>query len=185
MATTSDIKVGLFIIVEGELFSVVSHEFYKPGKGTAYVRTRLKNLKLGTTIERTFRSGDPVEVAHIEEKKLQYLYRAGDTFNFMDNETYEEVHMSKEKLGNALNFLKEHQELAVLFYDGNVVGVELPTFVILEVTETEPGVKGDTAKSGGKPAKVETGLNIQVPFFVNIGDKIKVDTRTSEYVERA
>lgn len=185
MITTSDFKQGMFLKIDGDLFSIVSYEFYKPGKGTAYVRTKLKNMKVGTTIDRTFRSGDAAEEAHVEEKKLQYLYQHGDTFNFMDNETYEEVSISKDRLGNALNFLKEHLDIIALVYEGNVVGVELPTFVVLEIKETEPGVKGDTAKSGGKPATLETGMTINVPFFINVGDKIKVDTRSGSYVERA
>lgn len=185
MITTSDFRQGMFLKIDGELYLIVSYEFYKPGKGTAYVRTKLRNIKQGTLIDRTFRSGDTAQEADIEEKSIQYLYQSADSFNFMDNQSFEEISVSREKLGSALNFLKEHLEITALVHEGEVVGIELPTFVVLEVTETEPGVKGDTAKSGGKPAKLETGLAIQVPFFINVGDKIKVDTRSGVYVERA
>ncbi len=184
MATTSDFRNGLTILLDGEIWTIVEFLHVNPGKGTAFVRTKLKNLKTGRVIDRTFRSGEKVEDVRIERKTMQYLYQSEGQYVFMDTETYEQVPISEEMLGDKRLFLKEGQEVEVLFHGETPVGVELPFFVELAVAKTEPGVRGDTASGGSKPATLETGAVIQVPLFINEGDVLKVDTRTGEYIER-
>jgi elongation factor P len=163
---------------------VVDFQHVKPGKGAAFVRTKMRNLKNSNILERTFRGDEKIDEAFIEERKLQYQYSAGDLFHFMDQENYEDVAMSKETLGDRVKFLKDNIDANAYFYKGEVLYVNLPNFVQYTVTHTEPGIKGDTAKSGTKPATIDSGANIQVPLFINQGDVIKVDTRSGSYVER-
>lgn len=183
MYSTPDFRRGLKIEINDEPFTIVSFQHVKPGKGGAFVRTKLKNLLNGNVVDRTFRSGEKVGKPDIEEKEMQYLYTDGD-FHFMDNDTYEQTALVADLVGNDKNFLQENSIVTVLFYKGRVVNLELPTFVILEVTEAEPGLKGDTASSVTKPVTVETGARINVPLFINPGDRLKIDTRTGEYMER-
>ena len=183
MYSTPDFRRGLRIEINDEPFIITSFQHVKPGKGGAFVRTKLKNLLNGNVVDRTFRSGEKVGKPDIEEKEMQYLYTDGD-FHFMDNDTYEQTALTSDVVGNAKNFLQENSLVTVLFYKGRVVNLELPTFVILEVTEAEPGLKGDTASSVTKPVTVETGARINVPLFINPGDRLKIDTRTGEYMER-
>ncbi len=184
MISTNQLKTSLTLLIDGSIYSVVEYVHVKPGKGSAFVRTKLRNLKTQNVIERTFKSGDKFEEAYIEQKKLQYLYRSGDTFHFMDEETYEQKEILKESLGVSCHYLKENAIVTVSYYDGNIINVIPSTFVELKVEYTEPGMKGDTAKSAYKAATLETGFTIQVPLFIETGDIIKVDTRTGEYVAR-
>ena len=187
MGTVSinQIKIGVTIELDGTPYMVTNVEHVKPGKGGAFVRTKLRNLKLDTMIERTFRSDDKIEEAYIEEKTLQFSYHSGDFTHFIDSETYEDIAIEKTKLREAHKFLKDNLEVTVLYHKGELVTVILPNFVVYTITHTEPGIKGDTAKSGGKPATIETGAIIQVPLFIDVGTKVKIDTRTGEYIERA
>lgn len=184
MISTNDFRTGLTIEVEGEIYTVVEFQHVKPGKGSAFVRSKLKNLRTGAVIERTFRAGEKVPRAHLERKEMQYLYREGDSFVFMDNETYEQVSLTPDQLGDSVKYLKDNMNIYLLTHDGNLIGVELPNFVELEVVAADPGVRGDTATGGTKSATLETGLTIQVPLFVEVGDVVRVDTRTGEYLER-
>jgi len=182
---TTYFRTGLKIELDGSPYSIVEFQHVKPGKGPAFVRTKLKNLLNGSVLEHTFRAGEKMGEPDIEEKKMQYLYKDGDSFIFMDNKSYEQISIPYETLGeNKANFLKENEEITALFYRGNPVNIDLPLFVMLKIVETDPGVRGDTAQGGTKPAKLETGGTVNVPFFLNEGDKIKIDTRTSEYLER-
>ena len=178
-------KVGVTILLEGEVFQIIETEHVKPAKGSAFVRTKLKKLRTGALLERTFRGQDTAEEAFVEQRKLQYLYCAQDMFHFMDQDNYDQLVISAEMLGGNTKFLKDNLEVLGLFYKEQVLNVIMPNFIELLVTETEPGIKGDTAKSGGKPAKVETGAIVSVPLFIDVGDKIKVDVRSGAYVERA
>lgn len=184
MISTNDFRTGLTIEVEGDVYTVVDFQHVKPGKGSAFVRSKLKNLRTGAVIERTFRAGEKLPRAHLERKEMQYLYREGDSYVFMDNETYEQVSLTTEQLGDNVKYLKENMNIYLLTHGGNLIGVELPNFVELEVVAADPGVRGDTATGGTKSATLETGLAIQVPLFVEVGDVIRVDTRTGEYLER-
>lgn len=184
MISTNDLRTGATIELDGEAWSVVEFQHVKPGKGAAFVRTRLKNVKTGNVVERTFRAGEKVAKANIEKKEMQYMYASGDEYQFMDQESYETVSIPADKLGDNVKWLKEGMIIEVMYFDGNIVGIDLPNFVELEVKDTPPGVKGDTASGGGKPATLETGAVIQVPFFVNPGDKVRVDTRTGQYLDR-
>ncbi len=185
MISVNDLRTGLTIEFEGTLYSVVEFMHVKPGKGAAFVRTKLKNLETGAVLERNFRAGERVNRAHIENKEMQYLYNTGDEYFFMDERTYEQVALGKDLLDDAVLFLKDNMTISVQFYQGRAIGVELPTFVELTVTQTDPGFKGDTATGGSKPATLETGLVVQVPLFVDQGEVIRVDTRTKEYLSRA
>lgn len=185
MISTSDFRTGLTIEFDNSIFVIVDFQHVKPGKGAAFVRTKLKNIETGSVVERTFNPRDKFEQAHIERRPTQYLYAGDDMWNFMDTETYDQFALSKNELGDAVKFLKENMELHLQFYKGKVIGVDLPVIVELEVVETEPGIKGDTASGGSKPAVMETGLVVQVPFFINVGDRLRIDTRTGEYSERA
>ncbi len=185
MYSTSDFRKGLKIEIDGKPFVIIEFLHVKPGKGGAFVRTKLKNMITGRVLDQTFRSGEKVGRPDLEEKEMQYLYKDGDTYCMMDNATYEQIFLTEEYVGDNRNFLLENITLKVLFYNNQPIGLDLPTFVILTVTQSEPGVKGDTATGVTKPATLETGYTLNVPLFVNEGDKIKVDTRTGEYVERA
>lgn len=184
MISTNDFRTGLTIEVDGEIYEVIDFQHVKPGKGAAFVRSKLKNLRTGAVIDRTFRAGEKVPRAHLDRREMQYLYRDGDSFVFMDNETYDQISLSEEQLGENVKFLKENMNIYLLTHEGKIIGVELPNFVELKVVDTEPGVRGDTAAGGTKPATLETGLVVQVPLFVEAGDVIRVDTRTGEYLER-
>lgn len=185
MISTNDFRNGTTFELDGEVFTVVEFQHVKPGKGSAFVRAKIKNMKSGAVVERTFNAGEKLPRARVERREMQYLYRSGDEFTFMDNETYEQTTLSAETLGTALNFLKENMTIALLTFDGRVMGVDLPNSVELTVTETEPGVKGDTAAGGTKPATLETGYVVKVPLFINQGDVLIVDTRTGNYISRA
>ena len=157
----------------------------KPGKGAAFVRAKIKNLQTGAVIERTFNAGEKLPKAQVDRRPMQYLYADGDSFHFMDTETYDQVMLTKDQLTEALNFLKENMEITVLFFNGTIIGVELPNSVDLTVVETDPGIRGDTATGGTKPAKLETGYVVKVPMFINEGDVLRIDTRSGAYIERA
>jgi len=182
--STADFRNGAKLELDGEPFIIIEFQHVKPGKGGAFVRTKIKSLKSGNVIDRTFRSGEKLESPNLEEKTMQYLYATGEEYFFMDNETYEQQPLSAAQLGESKNWLKENMEIKVLYHNGNPIGVEVPMFVELKVTYTEPGVKGDTASGGTKPATLETGAVVKVPLYMEEGEVIKVDTRTGEYIER-
>ncbi|MEK7399990.1 MAG: elongation factor P [Candidatus Poribacteria bacterium] len=185
MISSNNFRFGTVIKLEGQLYSVAGFTHVKPGKGGAYVRTKLKKLSDGSVIERTFRSDEKLEDVRIETKDMQYLYKDSDLLYFMDKENYEQIPMNADKLEEAINFLAEGATIKVQFYNGDPIGAEMPPAVVLEIESTDPGLKGDTATGGSKPAKLITGYTIQVPLFVETGDMVKVDTRTGEYLERA
>ncbi len=185
MISSNDFYIGAAIQVDSAIYTIVDFQHVKPGKGAAFVRTRLKNIRTGGVVEMTFRAGEKVPKANVERSEMQFLFGAGDDFTFMNNSTYEQLTLSREKLGDALNYLKEGMNVVVAMFGNEVVGIELPNSVVLEVTETEPGLKGATAAGSSKPATLETGAVVNVPVFINIGDKIKVDTRSGQYLERA
>ncbi len=183
--STNDLKNGMSLDLPEGLFSVVEFQHVKPGKGGAFVRTKLKNVRSGAVIERTYRADEKLEQAIIDKRDMQFLYRDGADFVFMDTTTYEQMTASPDLLGDAPNYLKEGDEANLQMYDTEIVGVELPAAVELSVTETEPGMQGDRVSGARKPATLQTGLVVQVPLFVNTGDVIKVDTRSGEYLTRA
>lgn len=185
MLTTSDFKTGLTIEFDGDIWQIVEFQHVKPGKGAAFVRSKLKNIRNGNIQERTFRTTEKFQKAHIETRKMQYLYNTADEYTFMDNESYEQINLNEKQIKNELNYLLENMIVSIIMYNGETIGVDLPNTVELEVKETEPGIKGDTASGGSKPATLETGLVVQVPFFVNVGDKLIIDTRSGDYVSRA
>ncbi|MBE3573741.1 MAG: elongation factor P [Moorella humiferrea] len=185
MISTNDFRTGLTIEVDGEVYQVIEFMHVKPGKGSAFVRTKLKNRRTGAVIERTFRAGEKVNRAHIERREMQYLYNDGENYYFMDTETYEQMSLPKVQLDDAVKYLKDNMNIYVLLYQGETIGIELPNFVELKVVETEPGIKGDTATGGSKNAVLETGAVIQVPLFIEAGDVVRIDTRTGAYIERA
>jgi elongation factor P len=182
-ASTAEFKKGMKIELDGEPYSIVDFQHVKPGKGGAFVRTKLKHMRLGKVIDHTYRAGEKVDLVDFEEKSMQFLYR-DDRYHFMDLESYEQISLSEDEVGDAREFLKENTEVEILFIDGSPVTVELPNFMELAIAKTEPGVRGDTATGGNKPAEVETGAVVPVPLFLNVGDVVKVDTRTSEYLSR-
>jgi elongation factor P len=184
MYSTTDFKKGLKVEIDGTPYVITDFLHVKPGKGGAFVRTKLKNLLSGRVIDQTFRSGEKIKKPDLMERQMQYLYRQDDNFYMMDNETFEQIFITAEQMGEAALFLSENLNVQVLFFNQQPVATELPTFVELTVAETEPGVRGDTATGGSKPATLETGAVIQVPLFINEGDRIKVDTRSGEYIER-
>ncbi len=184
MISSNDFRTGVTVELDGSVWRVVEFLHVKPGKGSAFVRTKLKNVQTGNTVEKTFRAGETVPQANLEKRTMQHTYKDGDEFVFMDMETYEETRMNGESLGDRINFLKEEMEVNVIFWDDRVLEIELPTSVILEITDTDPGVKGDTATGGTKPATLETGAQVMVPLFISIGEKIKVDTRDGSYLGR-
>lgn len=181
--STNDFRKGLKIELDGAPYAIVDFQHVKPGKGGAFVRTKLRHLKLGTVIDKTFRAEEKVPLVNFEEKRMQFLYR-DDRFHFMDLETYDQIALSTDEVGAARDFLKENTEVEALYVDGTPIGIELPTFVELTVVKTEPGVRGDTASGGSKPATLETGALVTVPLFINEGDLVKVDTRTGAYISR-
>ncbi|HME96142.1 MAG TPA: elongation factor P [Methylomirabilota bacterium] len=181
--STAEFKKGLKIQLDGEPYSIVDFQHVKPGKGGAFVRTKLKHMKLGRVIDNTFRAGEKVELVDFDEKRMQYLYR-DDRYHFMDLDTYDQISLSAEEVGDARDFLKENIEVEILFINDSPVTVELPNFIELQITKTDPGIRGDTASGGSKPATLETGAVVQVPLFLNPGDVVKVDTRSGEYLGR-
>ena len=184
MISSNDFRTGTSIELDGAVWRVVEFLHVKPGKGSAFVRTKLKNVQTGSVVERTFRAGETVPQAVIEKKDMQHTYRDGDDFVFMDMETYEEVRLTADQIGERVKYLKEEMSVNVVSWQGQILEVELPNSVVLEVTETDPGVKGDTATGGTKPAIVETGAQVMVPLFISIGEKIKIDTRNDSYLGR-
>lgn len=185
MISSNDFRNGVTIELDGDLFTIVEFQHVKPGKGSAFVRTRLKNIRTGNSLERTFNAGEKVTRATLEGREVQYLYQDGENYAFMDTQTYDQLTLGKNSLGDALNFLKENMILNLETYRGEVVGVELPNSVELAIVETDPGVRGDTAQGGTKPATLETGYVVRVPLFVTNGEKVIVDTRTGNYISRA
>ena len=185
MISAGDFRNGMTFEMDGQVVQVIEFQHVKPGKGAAFVRTKYKNVITGAVVETSFNPTAKFPTAFVERKDMQYSYNDGDLYYFMDMESYEQVPISKEVIGNALDFVKEEEIVKVLSYKGNVFGIEPPFFVELEVTSTEPGVKGNTATNATKPAVVETGAEIRVPLFINEGDRIRIDTRTREYMERA
>jgi elongation factor P len=184
MADTSDFKNGLIIKFKNDLYTIVEFQHVKPGKGGAFVRSTLKNLKNGKVLDNTFRAGEKVDTVRIERKKYQYLYREGDSLVCMDNETFEQINVPADMFGDGVGYLKESEEVDILFNGSEIISVVAPVFAILKVIETEPGFKGNTATGALKPAKLETGVTVNVPLFINADDMLKVDTRTGDYVER-
>ncbi|SEP91780.1 elongation factor P [Lachnospiraceae bacterium RM5] len=185
MVSAGDFKNGLTVEIDGAIYQIIEFQHVKPGKGAAFVRTKLKNIKNGGVVEKTFRPTEKFPKAHIERKDMQYLYNDGELFYFMDVETYEQIGLNQDTVGDTLKFVKENEMVKVCSHNGDVFALEAPLSVELEITETEPGVKGDTATGATKPAIVETGARVMVPLFVNQGDKIKIDTKTGEYLSRA
>jgi len=185
MISSNEFRTGTTIELEGDVFQVVEFQHVKPGKGAAFVRTKLKNIKTGSVVERKFNAGEKVPKARVERHEMQFLYKEGDNFVVMDNQNYEQYTLTSAQIGDGVKWLKENMSIGVVFHQGNVMGIDIPNSVQLEVVETEPGVKGDTATGGSKPATLETGAIVQVPFFVNIGDVLIIDTRTGSYVQRA
>ena len=185
MISAGDFRNGVTFEMDGNVVPIIEFQHVKPGKGAAFVRTKIRNVISGAVTEKTFNPTDKYPTAFVERKDMQYLYRDGDLYYFMDNETYENIPISASTLGDNFKFVKENMDVKVLSYKGNVFGVEPPFFIELEVTQTDPGFKGDTATNATKPATLETGAEIRVPLFINEGDHIKVDTRTGEYMERA
>ncbi len=184
MATTNELKNGLVLNLDGQLWSVVEFQHVKPGKGGAFVRTKLKNVLSGKVVDRTFNAGTKVDTATVDKRDMQYLYKDGSDFVFMDSNTYDQMHVPAETVGDAANFLLENQDAIVAVHEGTPLYVELPTSVVLEITYTEPGLQGDRSTGGTKPATVETGYEIAVPLFLETGTRVKVDTRTGDYLGR-
>lgn len=180
----NDIKSGLTILVNNQAHLVIETQHVKPGKGAAFVRAKIRNLKTGAIQEKTFRGDEKIEAAFVEERKFQYLYHTGSIYHFMDQENFEEISISEEHIQDKKKFLKDNLQVLAYFYKNDILNIVLPNFIEFKITHTEPGIKGDTAKSGTKPAQIETGATIQVPLFINTGDMIKMDTRSEEYIER-
>ncbi|MDP9022132.1 MAG: elongation factor P [Actinomycetota bacterium] len=185
MVSTNNLKNGMTLVIDDKLVQVVDFQHVKPGKGGAFVRTKLKNVETGRVLDKTFRAGEDVEQAIIQKRELQFLYRDGDLFMFMDTTTYEQQAVPLDAIGDAANWFTEGDTIAVLDYEGRIVGVELPASVELEVTDTEPGVAGNTVQNATKAATLETGVEVQVPLFIDVGERVKVDTRTGEYLSRS
>jgi elongation factor P len=184
MISVTDFRTGMTIELDGQLYTVVEFMHVKPGKGAAFVRSKLKNVRTGFSVERTFNSNEKVEPARIDFREMQYLYKADDDYTFMDTETFEQLTLPSSKMGDAPKYLKENMNVEIQLYQNDVIGIQLPNTVELEVKETDPTFKGDTATGGTKPATLETGVVVNVPFFVVIGDVIQVDTRTNQYLKR-
>ncbi len=184
MESAGDFRNGITVEMEGNVFQIIEFQHVKPGKGAAFVRTKLKNIINGGVVEKSFRPTEKFPQARIDRKDMQYLYSDGDLFNFMDTETYDQIALNAEAVGDALKFVKENEMVKICSYNGNVFAIEPPLFVELEITDTEPGFKGDTATGATKPAIVETGAKVMVPLFVENGEKIKIDTRSGEYLSR-
>lgn len=184
MISVNDFRTGLTVELDGMAWQVIDFQHVKPGKGAAFVRSKLRNIKTGTIVERTFRAGEKIPRARLDKREMQYLYNSGDEYVFMDNQSFEQVTLSKELLGDGLKYLKENMSINIAMYQGEIIGLELPNFVELQVIDTEPGIKGDTASGASKNATLETGAVVQVPLFVNVGDVLRIDTRTGLYIER-
>ncbi len=180
----TEIKNGIGLVLNGEVWIVVDVQHVKPGKGAAFVRAKLKNLKTDLVLEKTFRNADRIEEAFLEEKRLLYQYNAGDFYHFMDQETYEELTITREQMGESIHFLADNMEVTAVVFNHKIQKIYLPTFIVTQISETEPGFKGDSSKAGTKPAKIVTGAHVQVPLFINVGDWVKIDTRDGSYVER-
>lgn len=185
MISSNDFRTGVTIELDGDAYQVVDFQHVKPGKGAAFVRTKLRNVRTGSVVERTFAAGEKLPKAHLERKEMQYLYHDGEAFIFMDVNNFEQMPLNDDQIGEGKKYLKENMNIHILLFQGNVIGVDLPSQVELEITETEPGIKGDTASGGSKPATLETGAVVRVPFFINVGDVIQVNTKTGEYIGRA
>lgn len=185
MISVNDFKNGVTIEMDGQAFQVVDFQHVKPGKGAAFVRAKLKNVKSGSVVEKTFRGGERMPRARLDKREMQFLYKDSDGYNFMDNESYDQISISAEALGDSSKWLLENMSIEVLLFQENIIGIELPNFVEMEVIETEPSVKGDTATGATKLAKLITGVSVQVPLFINEGDRLRIDTRTGQYMERA
>ncbi|WLR49746.1 elongation factor P [Bacillus tianshenii] len=185
MISVNDFRTGLTIEVDNSIWQVIEFQHVKPGKGAAFVRSKLRNLRTGAIQEKTFRAGEKVSKAHIENRKMQYLYANGNMHAFMDNETFEQLELPEARIEDHLKFIKENMEVNILTYEGEVIGVDLPNSVALQVTETEPGIKGDTAQGATKAATLETGLVVQVPLFINEGETLIINTSDGKYVSRA
>ena len=184
VATSNDLKNGLVLNIDGQLWTVIEFQHVKPGKGPAFVRTKLKNVLTGKVVDKTFNAGVKVETANVDKRDMTYLYNDGESFVFMDKDNYDQVSLSDAIVGDAVNYMLENQDAVVAMYEGNPIYVELPASVVLEVTYTEPGLQGDRSSGGTKPATVETGLQIQVPLFLENGTKVRIDTRTGDYLGR-
>lgn len=185
MISCNDFRTGATIEIDNNVWQIVDFQHVKPGKGAAFVRTKMKNVRTGAVVERTFNPNEKFPKARIDNREMQYLYENDGIYNFMDNETFEQSELNATQLGDAVKYLKENMSINILFFQGNVIGVDLPVAVALEVVETDPGIRGDTATGGTKPAKMETGCVVRVPLFINIGDVLRIDTRTGEYLDRA
>ncbi|MGM9566722.1 MAG: elongation factor P [Clostridia bacterium] len=185
MISSNDFRPGVTIEIDGDAYQVLEFQHVKPGKGAAFVRTKMKNVRTGSTIERTFDAGEKVPKAHLDRRDMEYLYNDGEAYIFMDQQNYDQIPITDEQLGDGKKFLIENMVCSVLFYKGAIMGIDLPGQVVLTVTETEPGIKGDTASGGTKPAILETGAKVNVPFFINEGDRLRINTKTGEYIERA
>lgn len=185
MVTAGDFKNGITMEMDGNIYQIIEFQHVKPGKGAAFVRTKLRNIKSGGVIEKSFRPSEKFQLAHIDKSEYQYLYSDGEFFFFMNTENFEQIQLTAENVGDSLKFVKENEMVKLCSYLTEVFAIEPPLFVELEITETEPGVKGDTATGATKPAIVETGATVYVPLFVNLGDRIKIDTRTGDYLSRA
>lgn len=185
MISAGDFRNGVTLEIDGNIVQIIEFQHVKPGKGAAFVRTKYKNIITGSVLEKSFRPTEKFPAARIERRDMQYLYNDGELFYFMDNETFEQIGLNDEAVGDSLKFVKENETVKICSHNGNVFAVEPPLFVELEITETEPGFKGDTAQGASKPATVETGATVQVPLFIDQGEKIKIDTRTGEYLSRA
>ena len=181
---TSDFRTGISILIDSDIYTITDFQHVKPGKGGAFVRSTLKNVKTGRTLEKTWRAGERMEQAYLERRPMQYLYNDGSDYFLMDPETFDQMGVRKEQIGEGVKYLKENMDVTVLSHKDTILNIEVPNFVELEVTETAGSEKGDTASGGGKPATVETGAVINVPFFVKVGDKVKIDTRNDQYLER-
>ena len=185
MISTNDFRTGVTVEIDGNAWQVVEFQHVKPGKGAAFVRAKMRNLQTGAMVERTFNAGEKMPKAHGEKRSMEFLYEDSGEYNVMDMETFDQTVLTKEQLGNAVNFLKENMQIGVLSFHGNIFSVELPLSVELTVTETDPGIKGDTATGGSKNAVLETGFSVKVPLFINVGDVLRIDTRSGDYIERA
>ena len=185
MISSNDLRPGVTIEIDGRVCQVVEFQHVKPGKGAAFVRAKIKNLETGAVVERTWNAGEKVQEGHVDRRQMQYLYESEGAYCFMDNETYEQLELQKETLGTAIHFLKEEMNVTMMLFQNRVIGIDLPAAVELKVVETDPGVRGDTATGGSKPATLETGYVVKVPLFINEGELLQIDTRTGEYMGRA
>jgi len=184
MASTADFKNGLTIELDGEVYQIIEFQQVKPGKGGAFVRSKLRNFRMGSVLEKTFRAGEKIEIAHVERRTVQFLYQLDEDYVFMDNESFDQLTLTGEQIGAQVKFLKDNLEVQIASYEGRILGIDLPDTIEAKVTQTDPGLKGDTASGGSKPATIETGAVITVPLFINEGDTIRVDTRSEKYIER-